>query len=239
MLPPDASRKALKRLFRRQRAAELSDLYQVLDTHSRMSVFRRLKGMGYLSSFTHAGRYYTLSEVPSFDEWGLWFHRDVGFSRAGTLRATVLELVDSSLGGMTPKELITLLRLPVSNTLYNTLHELRGAARLRRQRFAGRSLYLSGDPIRAEEQLVKWQREGRREVVPPQEASTETVIAVLVEALQAGLVLVAPSVVVSRLALRGVAVTPAQVERIFADHGLEPGKKTVAPSSRPSGGSEG
>ena len=232
MLPPDASQKVLQRLFRRQPVAELSDLFQVLDTRSRMSVFRRLKGVGYLSSFTHAGRYYTLSEVPSFDEWGLWFHRGVGFSRAGTLKATVLELVDSSVGGMTPKELLTLLRLPVGNTLYNTLHELRGRARLRRQRFAGRSLYLSGDPIRAEEQLVQWQHEGRREVVPPQQVSTETVIAVLVEALQAGLVLVAPSVVASRLALRGVAVTAAQVERIFADYGLEPGSRPPGTSER-------
>jgi hypothetical protein len=31
-----------------------------------------------------------LREVPQFDAFGLWRHRDVGFSRAGTLKATVV-----------------------------------------------------------------------------------------------------------------------------------------------------
>ncbi len=229
MLSPDASQKALQRLFRKQEVVELVDLCQVLETRSRMSVFRRLKGQGYLSSFTHAGRHYTLPGVARFDDWGLWFHHDVGFSRAGTLKATVLQLIENSLEGMTPKELFTLLRLPAGNTLYNTLHELRGTNSLRRQRIAGRSLYFSGDPIRAEKQLTHWQHDGSRETTPRQQVSSETVIIVLVEALRAGVDLVAPSVVASRLALRGMAVTTAQVGRIFADHGLKPGKKTAGP----------
>lgn len=238
MLSPVESQKALQKLFHKQEVAELGDLFQALDTRSRMSVFRRLKGQGYLSSFTHAGSHYTLQGVPSFDEWGLWFHHDIGFSRAGTLKDTVLELVESSVEGMTPKELLILLRLPAGNTLYNTLHELRQTDRLRRQRIKGCSLYLSGNPIRAEKQLAQWQHESSREVAPPQQVSTETVIVVLVEALQAGLVLAAPSLVASRLALRGMAVTTAQVEGIFADYGLEAGKKTVEPGSTPSKNSE-
>ena len=61
----------------------------------------------------------------------------------------------------------------------------------------------------------------------PVPMSDETVIAVLVEALQSAEVLVAPSMVASRLAARGVAVTAAQVEQIFTRYGLEPGKKTA------------
>jgi hypothetical protein len=84
-------------------------------------VFRRLKAIGYRSSFNHAGRYYTLADVPQFNQWGLWFHRHVGFSCTGTLKATVVALVEGSAAGMTPKELLALLKLPVANTLYNTL----------------------------------------------------------------------------------------------------------------------
>jgi GTP-sensing pleiotropic transcriptional regulator CodY len=61
----------------------------------------------------------------------------------------------------------------------------------------------------------------------PVPMSEETVIAVLVEALQGAEVLVSASMVASRLAARGVVVTAAQVERIFTRYGLEPGKKTV------------
>jgi len=227
MLPPDAAENALRRFFRKHRVAELSALFRLLGTRSRMSVFRRLKAIGYLSSFNHAGRYYTLADVPQFDQWGLWFHRKAGFSRAGTLKATVVDLVEGSATGMTPKELLALLKLPVANTLYNTLHELRHEARIHRQELAGYPLYVSAEPQRANEQLMQ-----RRQVIGHKpssrvQTSDETLIAVLVEALQSAGVLVSASIVASRLAARGVAVTAAQVEQIFNQFGLEPGKKTV------------
>jgi len=223
MLPPDASENVLRRFFRKHYVAEISELFRLLETRSRMSVFRRLKAMGYRSSFNHAGRYYTLTNVPQFDQWGLWFHRNVGFSCAGTLKATVVELVGSSVTGMTPKELLALLKLSVANTLYNTLHELRQGARIRRQELAGCHLYLSTDPVRADKQLLK----RRQELSPDVQVSDETVIAVLVEALQSTQVLVAPSVLASRLTARGVVVSAVQVEQIFTRHGLEPKKKTA------------
>jgi hypothetical protein len=223
MLPPDASENALRSFFHKHYIAEIAELFRLLETRSRMSVFRRLKAMGYRSSFNHAGRYYTLTNVPRFDQWGLWFHRNVGFSCAGTLKATVVELVEGSATGMTPKELLALLKLPVTNTLYNTLHELRQGARIRRQVLAGCHLYLSADPEREDEQLLK----RRQELSPDVPVSDETIIAVLVKALQSAKVLVTSSVLASRLTARGVVVTAIQVEQIFTRYGLEPEKKTV------------
>ena len=228
MLPPDASESALRRYFRKHGVAEISELFRLLETRSRMSVFRRLKAIGYRSSFNHAGRYYTLADVPQFDQWGLWFHRNVGFSCAGTLKATVVALVEGSAAGMTPKELLALLKLPVANALYNTLHGLRHEARIHRQALAGYHIYLSADSQRANKQLME-RRQQPSSRVP---VSDETVIAVLVEALQSAQPLVAPSVLASRLAARGVAVTAAQVEQIFTRYGLEPEKKTADSPSR-------
>jgi len=71
MLSPEESKKALCRMFRKKSIADLEQLFHVLETNSRMSVFRRLKPIGYLTSFTDAGRYYTLSDIPSFDSLGL------------------------------------------------------------------------------------------------------------------------------------------------------------------------
>jgi len=227
MLPPDASESTLRSFFRKHRVAELSELFRLLGTRSRMSVFRRLKAIGYRSSFNHAGRYYTLADVPQFDQWGLWFHHHAGFSCAGTLKATVVELVEGSATGMIPKDLLALLKLPVANTLYNTLHELRHEARIHRQELAGYPLYLSADPERAKQQLIERRQAIRQEPRSPVPMSDETLIAVLVEALQSAEVLVSASIVASRLVARGVAVTAQQVEQIFTRYGLEPGKKTV------------
>jgi hypothetical protein len=107
--------------------------------------------------------------------------------------------------------------------LYNTLHELRQGARIGRQTLARRHIYLSTDPVRADEQLMERRQAPSSEV----QISNETVIAVLVEALQSTEVLVAPSILALRLAARGVVVTAVQVERIFTRYGLEPEKKTV------------
>src|SRR4030042_1109795 len=99
MLDQVASKKALKGLFRRVSVADLDTLSRTLQTKSRMSIFRRLKDIGYYSSYTHAGGFYTLAHIPQFDEYGLWLHQGIGFSKAGTQKATVLKLVETAPSG--------------------------------------------------------------------------------------------------------------------------------------------
>lgn len=232
MLSPDESEKALRKFFRKRGVGQLADLFRVLQTSSRMSVFRRLNTVGYHSSFTHAGRYYTLVELPKFDSWGLWFHRQVGFSRVATLKATVVELVNGSSAGMTPKELRELLKLPVSNALYNTLSELAHSAQLQPRKLTGRTVYISAEAQLADEQLARRELQQHQTLTPPVTTATETVIAVLVEALQAGDALVDALMISSRLCARSISVSAEQVEQIFAHYGLQPEKKTAAPVSR-------
>ncbi len=45
MLPPGASERALRKFFRRRHIGQIADLYQVLESRSRMSVFRRPKAV--------------------------------------------------------------------------------------------------------------------------------------------------------------------------------------------------
>ncbi len=233
MLSPDGSEKALRSFFHKRGSGQLADFFRVLQTGSRMSVFRRLKTLGYHSSFTHGGRYYTLAEVPEFDSWGLWFDRQVGFSRAGTLKETVVELISNSPAGMTPKELRALLRLPVSNALYNTLSELARSVKLQPQKLTGRTVYISAEPQLAAEQTERREQQ-HPALASPVTATGEIVIAVLVEALQAGEVLVKAPVISARLHARSIRVSATQVEQIFSHYELQPGKKTAAPGSKPS-----
>jgi hypothetical protein len=227
MLPPQASRKALFKMFRKSYVVNLDDLFRVLETNSRMSVFRRLKDINYLTSFTDAGRYYTLPDIPAFDSMGLWFYRNVGFSRAGTLKSTVIQIVHSSEAGMTPKELLDVLRLHMPNSLHNTLHDLMQGKYLNRHKVHGLHLYTNTEPDKAQKQIdarIRRIKTVSREVSLP---SIETTIAVLVEALKAGDVLVDPSTVSERLCAQGVIVTVDQVTQIFSQYGLQAEKKTV------------
>jgi hypothetical protein len=74
------------------------------------SVRRFLAEVGYLSSFTHNGGWYTLRSIPRFDGSGLWFYRDIGFSRAGSLTKSLIRLVSHSATGMSAEMLGEILR---------------------------------------------------------------------------------------------------------------------------------
>jgi hypothetical protein len=215
-------------MIRRQRVVDLRTVLDVLDTASRMTAFRRLKEVGYRSSFTHAGRYYTLADVPDFDHLGLWFHGDVGFSRAGTLKETVAFHVEHTGDGWTHRELADVLRVRVHNTLLDLVR----AGRIGRVPYRGAHLYVSAEPKRAAGQLA-----GRHEVARVMAEvlrvlSAEETAEILVEALRAAPAVPPPAEVAASEALRGRQLTARHVGQVYERYGLVPGKKT--PGSTPS-----
>ena len=229
MLSPKESEEVLKKIISRKYIADLEDLFKILDTQSRMSVFRRLKPMGYLTSYTHAGRYYTLPGIPKFDTLGLWFYQEVGFSRAGTLKSTIVDITHSSEAGMTPAEALNLLRLKAPNSLHNALHGLVKSRQIKRHRLDELALYTSIDSEIGQSQIAI-----RRERVKSLSRiadvpSIEMTITVLVEAIRAGNAIAAPSTVSGRLNARGMAITVKQVEHIFTQYDLQAEKKTADP----------
>ncbi len=58
MLMSEQTRDRLVKLLRRRRIVELRDLFEALGTRSRMTVFRRLREVGYRTSFTHRGQFW-------------------------------------------------------------------------------------------------------------------------------------------------------------------------------------
>ena len=229
MLSSDAARRALARLFERQRIADLDGLFETLDTRSRMTVFRRLSEAGYFSSYSHAGRFYTLKGVPEFDQAGLWRHQGVCFSRDGTLKATVTRLVVESDAGRFQRELQELLLVRVHNTLLDLVRD----GQLGRESLLNRYLYISAERARAAAQLAR-----RRQALPdgavaetePEVLAPSAVIAVLLEVIHGAGVRLDASRVATRLRARGLAVTERQVERVFVD--FAPKKTTPRSRSR-------
>ena len=226
MLPPKQSAKVLVKMFRKKYIANLDELFDVLDTRSRMSVFRRLKPLGYLSSFTDAGSFYTLQDIAKFDTLGLWFYQGVGFSRAGTLKSTVIDIVHLSEAGKTPTELLNLLRLKVANSLHNTLHGLIKGKQLIRHRLQGLALYTSNDSEIAGKQIAARREKIKSGLKVATVVSFEVTIAVLVEALRAGKVVVPATTVAARLSAQGMTISVDQVQQIFSQYDLAAEKKT-------------
>lgn len=222
----DATRQ-LEEVLRRRRVMDMSSMRKSLRGRSRRSLFRDLNLMGSVASFTHAGRYHTLPALASFDERGLWFFQGIGFSRAGTLKTTMVELVNHSADGHTHRELVALIRVRV----HNTLLELVRQRRIGREFLEKMYLYVSAESVRAAEQLSRRKELLAGEVKPPPIPQT-AVIEILLEVVRVGRVWVAPSVVVKRLSARDVGVTKEQVEQVFSSYGLGDEKKTAVSRSK-------
>lgn len=140
---------SLRRHLTRCKIATLPDLKRILGTGTDLTVFRKLKELGYLSSYTHRGRYYTLASIPHFDDDGLWSWEAVWFSRHGTLLATIENLVNRSSDGYFAEELTDTVHAQAQEPLRALVHR----GRLSRSEVRGRFLYTSTDPAVKRNQL--------------------------------------------------------------------------------------
>lgn len=139
----------LRSLLLRNKIATLDELKEALGSPVALTVFRKLRSLGYLTSYSHRGRYYTLSQVPDFDEQGLWSHASVYFSRFGTLLATAEAFIHHSPRGYFAEELARALHVEVQDTL----HQLTQEQRVARQIISGKYLYLAVERSRQQAQL--------------------------------------------------------------------------------------
>ena len=78
---------AIRSLLQRQKIATLAELKGAGKFRHDDGV-SKLKALGYRTSYSHRGKYYTLADIPRFDEQGLWSYDAVWFSRDKNLLAT-------------------------------------------------------------------------------------------------------------------------------------------------------
>jgi len=166
---------SLLRRWRRRKVITLPELKQELQSSVR-TIRRRLQEWGALASFNHNSRFYTLPELPQFDEHGLWFHRDIGFSSHGHLPQTMVALVLQSPGGLPAAELGQRLRLDPRSFLWQ-FHQ---HPSLQREKYQGHYVYFAADPALAVRQKAARSAASAPVLLP----SAQESIAVLVQAIQ-------------------------------------------------------
>ena len=142
----------LRSYLEKEKIASLEQLKQALRTPATMTVFRKLTALGYLSSYSHRGKFYTLKDIPHFGEQGLWAWHSVWFSKYGNLIETAREFVEDSEGGYTVQELEDLLHVECKAALLRLIER----KRLERDVIDGLYVYWSRDADKQRAQ--RWQR---------------------------------------------------------------------------------
>lgn len=147
----------LTRLLRDQKVATMSELKNALGCGVTFTVLRKLAPLGYRSSYSHGGTYYTLDSIAQYDERGLWAYRDIHFSRHGTLLNTAATLVTHAPAGYFAHELDALVHVATKDALRLLVQQ----DRLYRREWAGRYWYGAKERQRRQEQWAARQAQQR------------------------------------------------------------------------------
>ena len=208
----------LQRLFQRRPCWMLAPLAQTLG-YALISVRRFLHHLGYYRSYTHNGKWYTLRRSPQFNREGIWHHQAIGFSKHGSLTATIRHLVDQSPAGLSARQLAQKLEHPCHPVLTH-LHQ---DQRLERVSVAGEFRYLSSNPPAIADSA------SRRPPPLPTSSSTalslQAAVLVLVEYVKH------PELSFEQLAARlppqrKLSVTPERLRLFFQEQALKKTPKT-------------
>jgi hypothetical protein len=142
---------SLRALFARQKVATMAELKSALGTEVNMTVVRKLHALGYLSSYSHAGRFYALEKEVRFDKRGLYRVDDACFSRFGSLVNTAEHFTVHSSAGYFTTELNRELGVETKEALLTLVRR----QRLARERIDGLYLYCAPEAHRRRAQLVE------------------------------------------------------------------------------------
>jgi hypothetical protein len=155
----------LSKMFHKEKVLTIEEIMEALGAYVKMTMVRKLKTLSYLTSYSHAGKYYTLQEIPGYDENGLWSYNGILFSRNGSLINTTKHLIDISDAGHFASELKEILKIRVQEALLNLyIHK-----RVLREQISGEYLYLSIEQwesqLRQRKELIE-AKEGQKGAYP-------------------------------------------------------------------------
>jgi hypothetical protein len=141
MRPTQFSTETLRTFLKEKHIATMKQLKKALNTNIDMTIYRKLKQLSYHTSYSHKGKFYTLDEIATFNEKGLWKYDIARFSKYGTLMETVKAFIEQSPHGYTLPELREQLGVEVKEPLLLLFNR----ARINREYIAGRYVYFSSN----------------------------------------------------------------------------------------------
>lgn len=137
MIDPEKENNAIMS-FKRKKIMTVQELSKLIDC-SIPTIRKRLVRWKVCTSYNKNGRFYVMPEIPEFDKKGLWNHMGIRFSRFGTLKKTVIQLVKTSKNGLSASEIGSLVGLAPRSFML----QFRNIAEIRRKKIEGKYIYFS------------------------------------------------------------------------------------------------
>ena len=146
----------INELIRKKKVLSFEKLEQSVNV-SGITVRRDLRALNYITSYTHRGRFITLPKVPRFDNNGIWFFHEIGFSQYGNSFESIIKLIDQSKQGLSREELEDILKIGISKQIQILIRQ----EKLNRVKLGGKYIYLPDDLMQNEKK--KYRLIGKRQ----------------------------------------------------------------------------
>ena len=160
----------LKTLLQEEKTATMDRLKTVLGTTVKMTVMRKMKELSYIGSYSHSGKYYTLSHIPEFDKNGIWTYKGVKFSIYGNLQQTVQRYIENTKNGYSASELKKILDIEVKEGLLALYRK----KRIDRKKISGCYVYFSTSPQLGKSQVLHRKEQESTLGIPEAQSTNES-----------------------------------------------------------------
>ena len=207
--------KALTDSFKGANKVKTIDEIKKIFGHSSITIYRRAKSGDLLISYNKNSKYYTLPTVPKFDKHGIWFYKEIGFSRYGNLYQTLTAIIDSSSAGLSGKELTEILKIKVLDVL-RILSE-RNA--IKREKIGSRYVFFSARPTICKQQIQR-QTDGINTIQKTSELPKyQIVIEILVVVILNNTVEI--KTIEAKLLSKKISVSRSEIDRVIEHYQLK------------------
>jgi hypothetical protein len=207
----------LKGIYGDKKIMPISELKNRMHV-SEITIRRKLKKVGALTSYNKNGMFYTLPHIPEFDALGLWANNDIRFSKHGNMNQTIIQLINHADRGFHAGEIEDL----IGYAPHSLLHKLSAKSAIGREKLQGRYVYFSID-----KQIWKSQLRIYTATLQTQYSENDMPCLAAVRLLIEKIKRPKDSLVGLLKILRrdNVKIDESQAKRFFKKHGIE--KKTL------------
>ena len=197
--------------FKRQTVITITQLVQLLQC-SVITARRRLKKWKVYTSINKNGRYYTLPQVPVFDDNGLWQYQTILFSKHGNLKQTIIQIIRQAPTGLSAADIAKIVALSPSSSLFG---QIKNAAGIRREKYFGRFVYFSDNPAIYKRQKQQWALNRQSNINWPTDAEAVVILVQLIK--HPGISL---EQLTAKVALQGQRIASEVLGSFLQRHGL-------------------
>ena len=164
-------------IFNKQKILTIDKLADSLQV-STVTARRRLKTWQALTSINKNGRYYTLPNIPEFNEHGIWNYQSVFFSEYGNLKQTIISLIRQSEAGLNTRQIAKIVNMSPSSSFFTQIENTTGIVR---KKYHGKFVYFSDQSQKARKQIEKRMLKASSNVDMPTDSDA---IVILVELIK-------------------------------------------------------